>query len=755
MSYDKFNTKADQTYRITREFREKDGTVNLHLREVAAAFGPLILNDFPEVEGSVRMYQRSLLFNYREKVFQEKRVIMAEETLFDVFSSVELIQGNPKTALAEPFTAIITPEIAEKYFGSKNPVGEFLQFTDEKFNLKITGVMKPLPANSSIQTSIFISFKTLYDDRIYGAKSLLENFGNNSFSTFILLPEKYPYKKLEAQFPAFLDKHMGKDTRKWTSLYLQKLTDIHLHSAHLGGSDGNIKYVLTFTCIAFLILIIACVNFINMSTAQAAGRAKEVGIRKVSGALRGQLIYQFLAESFVTCTIALFLAGLMAIAILPQFNLLIEKNLSILQLDLTTLIIGFFMIVLFVGLASGAYPAFFLSRFNPIAVLKGKLSSGSRNTWLRKSLVTFQFTITIILIVATIVIFRQLNFMQIKELGYNKDQVICMTNYRDLTPNYKSFKEELENHPSIEKVALSNLVPSDGLSNTAGGIKTVAGDKLVETAIVNSVKVDYDFIPVYEFELLAGRNFSRDYSLDDSLSFIINESSMNAAGFKSPEEAMGKSITYGQRNGQIIGVVKDVFFESLHNPIVPLIYFIEEDWDEISIKFSAQNSALAITHLEKTWKKYLPHRPFEYVFLNDAFGRLYKAEEIRGKIFTLFSIFSIFIASLGLLGLVSFSVNQRVKEIGIRRILGANISNIVSLISKDFLKLVIFSNLIAWPIAYYTASVWLQDFAYRIELEWWYFVSAGILALMLAFLILSLQSVKAAVANPVKSLRSE
>ena len=751
LSYDKFHKKADRTYRITREFKEKDGSTYLNLPYIAASFGPRVKHDFPEIEQVLRIRGRGMLFTHGEKVFNE-RVFMADENIFDVFS-IELLKGAARTALVEPFSAVITQEIATKYFGEKDPLGQVIQMTSDKINVKITGIIKALPKNSSIRREIFVSFKTLYDPRI-GEKDMDTRFDNNRYATFIVLPKKLSPDKIEAQFPAFLNKHMGEKANKWTGLHLQKLTDIHLYSSHLMDSDGDIKYVYIFSCIALLILIIACVNFINLTTAQSASRAKEIGIRKVAGAFRFQIMKQFLVETFVICVVSVLLAIILVLTLLPQFNQVIDKDLSVVDLNFLTVFLFLFGLILIMGLAAGGYPAFFLSRFDPVKVLKGKLSSGSRNTALRKVLVTFQFTITIILLVGTIVIYKQLQFMQTKELGYNKEQIIRLPFYNELSPNFEAFKSDLKRSAFVQDASLSDQVPSYSLSNTRGSIKTSIGNERVETPMVNYVKVDFDFIPIYELKLLAGRNFNKAFSTDSN-AFIINESTLKTIGFTDPNKAIGKDIEYGSKKGRIVGVVKDVYFEAMYNPIKPMIFFLDTDVDELSIKIQGKNAKEALAYTEKLWKKYLPHRPFEYEFLSDSFVDLYKTEATRAKLFTGFSIFSIFIACLGLFGLISYSISLRLKEIGIRKVLGAPIASILNLLSKDYLSLVLFSNLFAWPLGYLIMDKWLQDFAYRIEWQWWYFALAGILAILIAVLTVSFQAIKAALVNPVKSLRTE
>lgn len=766
LSYDRYHEKADRIYRMTRSFLEKDGSVQLHLGHVAPPFGPLIKNDFKEVEEVVRLLQNTLNFRYEDKVFTEQDVFMAEENLFKVFT-IPVLKGNPDKALVDPFTVMLSDEMAKKYFGNEDPMDKVMQ-VDGQFTAKVSGVFKKFPSNAHFHPDFLVSFSTLRDSSIYGEEGLRTNWGNNSFSTFLLLPKNYDPKRLEAQFPAFLDRHMGAamppevpKPSTWTKLYLNKLTDIHLYS-HLDSeieTNGDIKRVYIFSGIALLILLIAAINYMNLSTARSATRAKEIGIRKVAGAQQGELMRQFLSESLLMTLLAMVLAVGLTWLLLPLLEGLTGKDLtiqSIFNKQFALLAIG---VSALVGLLSGIYPALFMSSFQPITVLKGVFKVGGGNVSLRKVLVIGQFCISIILISCTGIVFQQLKYMQDKSLGFDKEHVITLPYYGSLSERWDGFRTVLMSDPNVKDVARSQLIPSDRLLNSLGTAKVQMGDTLTpSSASLKFVATDHDFFKTYGIHFAAGRDFSREYGTDDTTAFIINETAMRMIGWQDPQEGIGKPFEYGGRRGQLIGIVKDFNFESLHESINPIVFFIprnRSNFNNISIKISGNNIQHTLSHVEKTWQQFLQQFPYQYTFLDEDFGQLYEAEQRQGRLFTIFSGIAIFIACLGLFGLAAFATSQRVKEIGVRKVLGASVGNIVTLISKDFLWLVLIAAVIAVPVAWYAMSTWLEDFAYRINLPWWMFALAGFIALLVALGTVSFQAVRAAVVNPVKSLRSE
>ncbi len=769
LSYDRYHENADRIYRVTRNFLNRDGSVNLHLGHVAPPFGPLLSNDFPDIEEVVRMRQNTLTFKVGDQLFSEENVFFAEDNIFNVFT-IPVIKGDPKTALSNPFSIMLTEEMAHKYFGNEDPMGKQI-LVNGQMNANVTGVFKKIPANSHMHPDFLVAFNTLKVPEIYGEEQLRTNWGNNSFSTYVLLPKGYPADKLEAQFPAFLDKHMGahataNDAPKpssWTTLFLDKMTDIHLYS-HLDSEieeNGDIKRVYIFGAIALFILLIACINYMNLATAHSASRSKEIGIRKVAGAHRHELMWQFLSESVLITFLAMLLAIGLTWLGLPILENLTNKELSILSIfDNWYFPAGIFALSVLVGLLAGVYPAVFMSSFQPVRVLKGVFKVGGGNVALRKVLVVAQFSISIILISSTGIVFQQLRYMQQKSLGYDKEHIVTMP-YRGqgLSESYDAFRNELLNNSNIKNVARSVLIPTDRLLNSFGSATAQVGDSTIQSTVtLKAVMIDHDFTDTYGIEFAAGRDFSREFRTDDSTGFIINEAAVRAIGWKSPEEAVGQPFEYGGRDGQVVGVLKDFHFESLHETILPIAFLMPSDpgnYGTISVKISGNNISGAINHLEKTWTQFVPDFPFQYTFLDENFGRLYEAERRQGQVFTIFSGIAIFVACLGLFGLAAFATSQRTKEIGIRKVLGASVSSVVMLLSRDFVRLVIIALVIATPIAWWTMYNWLESFAYRINIEWWLFGLAGVLAIAVAVFTISFQSIKAAVANPVHSLRSE
>jgi putative ABC transport system permease protein len=564
-------------------------------------------------------------------------------------------------------------------------------------------------------------------------------------------------------FPAFIDKYYhfpeepaGFKGSKFTHLYLTPLTNIHLRS-HLDyevEENGDVKRVYIFSIVAFFILLIACINYMNLATARSVLRAKEIGIRKVVGAERKGIILQFLSESIILSWIAILLAFGCTALFLPLLNKFSGQQLVIESLLKWQVVMPLLLVPFVVGVGSGIYPALFISAFQPVKVLKG-LFKVNGNLSMRKALVTVQFAISIVLIICTAIVFEQLKYMQEKSLGLDKDHVITMNNTPALGARFESFKNELLQNPDVKNLARSSRIPSGRLLD-AQDVALPANDTTIPLQIdLKMVAVDYSFIPTYAIPVAAGRNFSTAYQTDSS-SYVINEAAVKVLGWKSNTEAINRELVYGGNKGRIIGVVKDFNFESLRQPIAPLIFFINPNFlNRISVKLSGANLSSTLASIEKTWKKYLPETPFDYSFVDEQYAKLYESEKRQKSIFTSFAFVAIFIACLGLLGLSAFAISQRVKEIGIRKVLGADISSIVTLLSKDFLKLILIAAIPAFCIAWVAMNKWLQDFAYRIKMPWWVFLMAGVVAAVVAFVTISFQAIKAAMANPVKNLRTE
>jgi putative ABC transport system permease protein len=764
-AYDQYQPNAGRVYRVTRSFNNAEtGAVSLNLSTVAPPFGPLLKNDFGEIENMTRLLQNGATsVRYEDKILTEQNVYYADDKLFDFFH-VDVLKGNPQKALSDPFSIMMTNEVAKKYFGTEEAMDKIIRINlGNYFNFKVTGIYKPFPSNTHFHPDIMLSFNTLNDTLIYGAKNLKTNWGNNSFFTYIRLPEKYNPQKLEAQFPAFLDRHMNEGgpykTSKWTALSLQKLTDIHLrsHTDYEAEENGDIKRVYIFSAIALFILLIACINYMNLSTARSTLRAREIGIRKVVGAERKEIMIQFLSESVLVSWIAMLFAFALTWLLIPWLNKISGQHLDIDILLKGRIIISLLAVPFVVGILSGLYPSIFMSSFQPVKVLKGFLKIGRRNISFRQALVTFQFAISIILIICTAVVFDQMKYMQRKSLGFDKEHVVTLPYASELDNKYDAFRTEILLNSNIKNVGRSSRIPTGRLLD-AMGARMMAGDSMAPVnADIKFVSADENFISTYGVKVVAGRGFSRDFGLDTS-SFLINEAAARVLGFKSNEDAIGKRFGYGSRNGKLVGVFNDFHFESMHQKIVPLVLLVPRDagnYGRISIKIAGSDLPSALAHIESAWKKFLPEEPYQYTFLDENFSRLYEAEERQKTLFTLFACLAIFIACLGLFGLSAFAISQRIKEIGIRKVLGASINTIVALLSKDFLKLVVFAAIIAFPIAWFAMSKWLQDFAYRITIPWWSFLLAGIIAALIAFITISFQAIKAAIANPVKSLKTE
>lgn len=765
LSYDRYSKNANNIYRVTRSFRSPEtGASSLVLGTVAPPFGPLLENDFKEIKKITRLLPNGQTpMRYEDKMFNEQNVFFADENLFDFFK-VDVVKGNPAKALTDPFCVMLSETVAKKYFGNDEALNKMIRI-DNNINLKVTGVYKSFPSNAHVHPEIMVSFNTLKDSAIYGEQQLRTNWGNNSFFTYLLVPDGFKPEKLEKQFPAFLDRHMddGPQARykpsQWTSLSLQKLTDIHLysHTDFEAEENGDIKRVYIFSAIALFILLIACINYMNLSTARSALRAREIGVRKVVGAQRKEIIAQFLSESVMVSFLALIIAIALTWIALPWLNKLSGQQLNINTLFTWKVFIPVVLVPFVVGTVSGIYPALFMSSFRPVMVLKGLFKVGGGNISFRQVLVTLQFAISIILIISTAVVFQQLRYMQQKSLGFDREHVITLPYNTGLNERYEAFRNDLLANSNIKDLGRSSRIPTGRLLDAMGS-QIDRGDSLAPTqADIKYVSADHDFVTTYGVKIVAGRNFSRDFSTDTG-SFLVNEAAVKVLGFKNNEEIIGKNFQYGNRRGQLIGVFNDFHFESMHQKIVPLILLVPRNgnfFGAISIKISGKNIPAAIAHVENTWRKFLPEAPFQYTFLDENFDRLYQSELRQGTIFTVFACIAIFIACLGLFGLSAFAITQRIKEIGIRKVLGADVSTIVTLLSKDFLKLVLIAAVIAFPVAWYAMHNWLEDFAYRINIPWWIFILAGILAAIVALFTISFQAIKAALANPVKSLRTE
>ncbi len=756
MSYDRFHENADETYRFTREFMSQDGSTSLHLSRLAPPFG-YYLKDFYEsdIEKIGRFLTTSGTVEYGEKLFNETNIGFADPEIIDILT-FESIQGDLRTALASPGSIVISESVAEKYFGNSDPMGKTLRIFNQA-DLLVQGVYKDWPDNSSFDLEMMGDFSVV--EQFYGGRdNLLQAWGSNNFSTLFTLTETGTVDGILNRMEEFMKIQLGENAPTWTRLHVQKLTDIHLTSnlSDELGQNSDITYVYIFTSIAILILLIACINYMNLATARSARRAKEVGMRKVFGAGKSSLVGQFLTESILLTFFSVLLSIVFTSLILPFFREFTDLNLAFDVLENIGLIAIVFSGALIVGILAGSYPAFYLSAFRPLEVMRGsKGSAPGKSGLLRKILVVAQFSISVVLIISTVVVFQQLNYMQNKDLGYTTDQMMVLNMSNEIGANYETFKNEVLNISGVKSLGGSSRVPSGQLLDSQGAQADVDGQMVPTQIVIKVLRVDEDFVPNYEMNLSAGRNFSEDYTRD-SANFILNEKSIGIIGWKDAEEAIGKRMIYGGVSGQVVGVVEDFHFESLQSEIVPIIITRgQSNINFMSIKIEGGSIRESVNEIEQTYANFSPSTPIQYNFLDDRFNNLYQSESQRSQLFTIFSGLAIFLACLGLFGLASFTVAQRGKEISIRKVLGASVNQIVSSLSKEFILLVSIAMLLAAPIGWYFMNDWLDGYAYRVGLGITPFLIAGGIALLIAFSTISMQTFKAAFSNPANRLRED
>ena len=747
LSYDRFHVHSDRIYRaVVGEHQNGKWIYSVGTPE---PLGAALEQELPEVVKSVRFFHPSWIekwaVSYKNKSFYEEQVFFTDPSFFKVFS-FPLIQGNPGSALNEPHSIVISQNAAQKYFGSENPMGKVL-LIDDSIETKVTGVTENVPPNSHFSFDFLVSFDAMPH------KWILNNWRSQNCYTYLLLQRSFSPSELEPKLSQFLKKHFG--PVKNVKFEFQPLTDIHLHSRDfrqdMASHIGDINSVYVFSGIAVFILIIACINFVNLTTARSISRAKEVGMRKVIGAQRSQLIRQFFGESILFSLMALFLAFILALSMIPNLNRVIGQNLSLDQSRLLETGLIFLGIALMAGILSGVYPALYLSRFQPIKVIRENYHTGAKSSGFRKVLVVAQFTISIALIIGTLVISQQNRFLRNKNLGFDQEQVLVVPLWdSQAQKKFPAFKNTLLKIPEIMSVSGSSSIP--GKSVGTRGVKPEGNPWSPR----NSLIVDEDFIPTFGIELKEGRNFSKKFPSDREDAYIINQAAVDEFGW---EEPLAKQLIWkGDKNGKgtVIGVIKDFHYQSLHQKIEPLVLFMA--WraaSYTSIRIRTQNTLDTIASIKKGWNEFHPGHSFEYFFVDSYFDRLYRSEIRMGQIFRYFTFLALFISCLGLFGLTSFMVSQRTKEIGIRKVLGASGGNIVMLFSKEFMKWVVLSNLISWPLAYVLMKQWLQNFAYRIQIPLWAFLASAFIAVMIAFFTVSIQSLRAARTDPVESLRYE
>lgn len=764
LSYDQQIPHHERTYLVNT--KGQLGGSDLHIPQTTAAMGPVLTNDYPFIESFTRFREKGAqIIRYGENSLKEEKAIFADSNYFEFWGG-RLLEGDEQTALKNPQSVVLTEALADKIFGDEDAIGKYLTVAG-KFEYKVTGIMEKMPENMHFNFEMIMSMSSLEE-----AKDL--HWLNMNFFTYFRLAEGSPRAALKDQFPKAIEKYVGPEIDRFMGVsledfreggndigfYLQPVADIHLKSEASGGfpGRGDIKYIYIFSAIGLFILTLACINFMNLSTARSANRAKEVGIKKVMGAMKPQLVGQFISESTLIAFTALIVGVIMVFFSFPFFNKVSGKSLDPSELYQPNVLLIMMLLVVIVGVVAGSYPAFFLSRFQPVKVLKGKIAMGAKSGYFRSILVTFQFAVSIFLIIGTLVVFKQLQYLQNKNLGFDKEQVILLENTYMLRGSINAFLDEVVKNTAFKAGTISSSSPSPASSEWITAFWSGRTKSNKNTSTMTFYQVDDQFVPVYGMEILEGRNFDKAMATDTA-AVLLNEAAVRRFGFTNPIGQYVSHITdintEGYTSYKVIGVVKDFHYDHLKTAISPLVIANKDTDARIAFRMNTNNYQEAINTLKATWDEFVPAQPFEYKFLDQELMTQYESEQKISDLFEIFTGLTIFVACLGLFGLASFTTEQRSKEIGIRKVLGASVQGIVFLISKDFMKLVVLSFLVAAPLAYFFMSSWLLDFEYRIALSIWIFLGSGAAALLIAWLTLSYQSIRSAIANPVNSLRSE
>ena len=724
-----------------------------------------LATEFPEVVQATRLKRLgSPKITYKNTTYRNSKLAFVDPNFFEVFT-LPLLKGDAKTALKEPRTIVITQDEAVKYFGNEDPLNKLLDFKETGEQYKVTGVMKNVPSNSHFHFDLFASMEGLENAKV-------NDWLSSNYFNYLVLAEGTNVSEFESKLPAIVKKYMAPQVAQIgitfeklmengneIGFYVQPLKDIHLYSDFSTQSEleagGDMKSVYIFGAVAIFMLLIACINFMNLSTAGATKRNKEVGVKKVLGSQRNQLVQQFLTESFISTALAMIVAAMLVGLTLPIFNQLSGKALEVSFLLNPKVLLAFLGLGIAITILAGGYPAFFLSSIKPISALKNKLTNGGRSKGIRSALVIFQFAISSCLIIAIIIVTQQMTYIQNKEIGYNKDQLLVLRESYLLGNNLNAFKNQLMNDPRIESITMSAYIPAGPTDNNMTSVyKGQQQDAMRRTVIYD---IDSHYIPTMGMKIVAGRNFS-EVTENDSANVIINETAIKTFGLG--ENPLGQILTaLTNNNGEkksltVIGVVKDFHFKSLHETIAPLI-MQNNPYGGLIIRTKTKDMAGVLASIENKWKAFSVEEPLSYALLDELYNETYVAEQKMGNILKIFGALTIFVACLGLFGLITFTAEQRVKEIGIRKVLGANVSQIVSILSKDLIILVVISFVIAFPLGYYLMNKWLQDFSYKVDIHWWVFALAALVTMLIAFITMSFTTIKSSLANPVDSLRSE
>ena len=756
LSYEHNHLKSERIYRlVVNYYLPNDGGVE-NMAVTGPPIGEIVKKDFPQVEATVRVRKMDDRMIEREKDqarFYET-VHFVDSTVFDVFT-LPLIRGNAETALNNPNNVVISEKMALKYFSSTDIIGEMLSFPDDTLLFQVTGVMENLPSNTHLQMDILLSMSKMESLGFY-----MQNWWSFSTYTFILFQPEADLDNFSSEIKHISGKYI-KDQEEGSGYrqeyFIQPIRDIHLHSKLRGeiSPNNDIKTVYIFSIIGILILLVACINFMNLSTARSAGRAREVGLRKVVGARRNQLVTQLLGESFIMTFVSMAIAIILVILVLPVINNLTGKEMEaglLLTPSILTLLLGILFVV---GLLSGLYPAIFMSGFRPVDILKGSFSTSAKGNLLRKSLVVFQFATSIALIASTMIVYQQLNFMFNTDLGFTKEQVIILPTHTDrgIGEKFALLKEELEKLPEVSHTSISDNVPGYFMNNN---VVRKGWTEEAEWSDMRFLRIDEDFFDLYGVKVIAGRGFEEKYGTDEGEAFLLNESGMKRLGWNNPEEAIGQKLAWQRRQGFVIGIIEDFHFMSVKNPIEPVIYIPSSNHRGfLSVRTSSDDYHRLLQTIEREYEKILPGKAFEYKFLDEDFDRQYKNEERFGQLFIYFTSLAVLIACMGLFGLAALAAMQRTKEISIRKVLGASVRDIVFLLSRNFMILVGVAFIVAVPLTWFTMDNWLEDFAVRIQLGPTSFLLAGILAGVIAMGTISFHILKTARSNPAETLRSE
>lgn len=755
LSYDQHHERKDRIYRIAVSMTAEGRTDEW--ARTPSAWAPVLKEEYPEIDQFTRWKppNSSWLIGYGEERYEEKYFIFADSTVFDIFT-IPLVQGNPRTALAELHTVVVSETMAQVIFGNENPIGKVIS-ADEIYMFTVTGIMRDMPKNSHFRADFLASFSTLAASGIYNEPTTIQNMDRTLY-TYLLIKEGYAPEDLEDKLLQFPIRHLGERLETLGMEfrpYLQPLTDIHLHSDLKLEINANsdIRYVYIFTSVAVFMLLIACVNFMNLATARSARRAQEVGIRKVLGAQRVQLIGQFIGESVFFSFIALGVALVLVHLLLPEFSRFSGKALAM-DYGSTWLMPALLAIALCTGIVAGGYPAFVLSAFKPVAVLSGALKAGVSQSLLRKALITFQFVVSIIMIVGTVVILEQLEYIRNKKLGFDKEHVVVVRlPDNEAVQGYPAFKNKVLQYPEVVNLSTTTSVPG---RLTATSFIQPEGYIVEDTPLIPTIWTGFDFVETMGIEIKSGRSFSREVASDD-YSVIVNETAARTFGWEDP---IGKEFKYTHTPDyppmHVVGVMADFHYHSLHQRIEPLLTLFWEGGNTMVVRLGSQSLSRGLEILKDQWRETYPNHPtMESYFLDQDLEQKYAAEQRLGSVFIAGTVLSILIASLGLLGLASYMAEQRTREIGVRKVLGATISNVILLLSKDFTRLILIAFVLGVPISYYIMQGWLEDFPYRIEMSLWMFILTGLAALLITWLTVGYHALKAATANPADALRAE